>query len=506
IAGVRTFTNVEEGEARVVGGREAWPHSWPWQVLLTFANIPACGGAVLDQYWIVSAAHCFRRYSQESYWAAKVGKHDLTNDTESCQQTAKVAKIITHVNYNSVTKENDIALLKLQTPLMFDECVRPIPVWSGDSALVNKCTVTGWGFTSESGPRADRLQEANVTILDSNSCIKLYGGLIYSSMVCAGEMAGGVDACQGDSGGPLSCFTGTRYEVAGLVSWGVGCARALKPGVYTRVTLYIQWINSTMDVKNCGKAEVEPCKLDHGYVGLKSSASGEMRLVNVTEACPHSWPWQVSLQSEGTHYCSGTLIDERWVLTARHCRAEAGDMVALGAHDLDSMEIQQVPIKEVYSQPYDGSFPPLHDLALIYLSVPAPLGSSVNPACIQDEDLTFDQSSFCVTTGWGYKRLSDLSPDILYQARVSPLPEQACWSGWGQVFSSTVLLCTQPAASSSCLGDAGAPLLCQKNGQYYLAGMMALGLKRCDQMKPAIFTSLSSFQSWITDIMENEGQ
>lgn len=78
-----------------------------------------------------------------------------------------------------------------------------------------------------------------------------------------------------------------------------------------------------MQVKQCGHARVKPCRLDQGYVDFDSpDPSGELRLVNVTEACPHSWPWQVSLQNEDQHYCSGTLIDERWVLTARHCRVE----------------------------------------------------------------------------------------------------------------------------------------------------------------------------------------
>ncbi|XP_058273094.1 ovochymase-1 isoform X4 [Hemibagrus wyckioides] len=515
IAGVRTFTTEEGAEPRIVGGKEAWPHSWPWQVVLSFADMPACGGAIINENWIVTASHCFRRYSKESFWTVMAGKHDLENEKESSQQTSKVAKIINHEDYNGITKQHDIALMKLQTPLVFNKYVRPIPVWSGELPSLKRCTVTGWGSTTESGPRATKLQEVNITILETDTCLQFYGGVIRSSMMCAGEVTGGVDACQGDSGGPLSCFTGERFEIAGIVSWGVGCGRAKKPGVYTRVASYDQWISSNIDgmafryeIKStCGQAEVKPCNLDQGSIGFETSdPSGELRVVNLMEACPHSWPWQVSLQSEENHYCSGTLIDERWVLTARHCRAEAGDIVVLGAHDLNAVEVQRATVKAVYSQPYDGSYPPLHDLSLLYLSVPARIGSSVFPVCLSDEDWRFDQGLSCVTTGWGYRRSTPkVSPDVLYQAQVNPLSEQACWTGWGQVFSSNALLCTQSAASSSCLGDAGAPLLCQKNGRYYLAGIMALGLKRCDQQKPAIFTNLSRFRSWIDRTMTNEG-
>uniref|UniRef100_A0A3Q4G2P1 trypsin n=1 Tax=Neolamprologus brichardi TaxID=32507 RepID=A0A3Q4G2P1_NEOBR len=95
---------------------------------------------------------------------------------------------------------------------------------------------------SPDGPRVNRLQEVNVTILPSDTCNQYYLGRIRPSMFCAGKDEGGLDACQGDSGGPLSCFTGTRYELAGLVSWGVGCGRAKRPGVYTRVQQHVQWI------------------------------------------------------------------------------------------------------------------------------------------------------------------------------------------------------------------------------------------------------------------------
>ncbi|KAM9467946.1 ovochymase-1 isoform 2-T2 [Clarias gariepinus] len=244
--GVRTFRQKDKEEAgpRIVGGKEAWLHSWPWQVVLSCADVPVCGGAILNMYWILTASHCFRRNARESFWEVWAGKHDLDNDTESCQQNVKVAKIITHEDYNSITKQHDIALLRLHTPLVFDECVRPVSPWSGDLPSLKRCTITGWGSTTQGGPHANRLQEANITILKFDTCVRFYGGIIRPSMVCAGEMAGGLDACQGDSGGPLSCFTGTQYEVAGIVSWGVGCGHAQKPGVYTKVAFYIQWINS----------------------------------------------------------------------------------------------------------------------------------------------------------------------------------------------------------------------------------------------------------------------
>uniref|UniRef100_A0AAY4DM52 trypsin n=1 Tax=Denticeps clupeoides TaxID=299321 RepID=A0AAY4DM52_9TELE len=93
---------------------------------------------------------------------------------------------------------------------------------------------------------ASRLQEVNVTVLQPETCSMLYRGM-RQNMLCAGRLLGGVDACQGDSGGPLSCFDGDRYELAGVVSWGVGCGRQLKPGVYTNLHGYTDWITQTVE-------------------------------------------------------------------------------------------------------------------------------------------------------------------------------------------------------------------------------------------------------------------
>ncbi|XP_030004202.1 serine protease hepsin-like [Sphaeramia orbicularis] len=246
LAGIRSFLPEEELETRIIGGKVAWSHSWPWQACLQLTTIAACGGAIISPMWVVSAAHCFKRYKKASSWTVLAGKHDLDNPHENGQQTVGVSMIITHKAYNILTKENDLALLKLQQQLMFNEYVRPIDLWMAPLPMYSKCTITGWGSTRENGPRVPRLQEVNVTIMPSDVCNKYYAGRIRPSMFCAGKEGGGVDACQGDSGGPLSCYTGSRYELAGVISWGVGCGRARKPGVYARVQPHAQWISEVM--------------------------------------------------------------------------------------------------------------------------------------------------------------------------------------------------------------------------------------------------------------------
>ncbi|NP_956439.2 ovochymase-1 precursor [Danio rerio] len=515
LAGIRSFVPEDEvEESRIIGGKEAWAHSWPWQVSLQYNDVPTCGGAILDQLWVITAGHCFKRYKKPSMWNAVVGLHNLDNANESSRESIQVQKIFSHKNYNQKTNENDIALLKLQSPLVFSKFVRPIGVFNNDLPPLVTCTVTGWGSVTENGPQASRLQEVNVTVYEPQKCNRFYRGKVLKSMICAGANEGGMDACQGDSGGPLSCFDGERYKLAGVVSWGVGCGRAQKPGVYTTLYHYRQWMVSSMRGElaveadsdaQCGQAKMEPCRLPDGLAQVVSTENGAFKVENVSEACPNAWPWQASLQNDDTHYCSGVLVHPRWVLAPRHCLVKAGDVVVLGAHDLNFMSGQTVDVESVQSLSHNGRNRTVSDLSMIYLTVPARIGPLIFPVCITDKDdeLVNGDSSSCVTTGWGPRKATlDLQPEILHMARVKPLSEDTCRTGWGDGFNRQSHLCTHAAASTSCLGDSGAPLVCAKNGIYHLVGLTTWGSKKCQPQKPAVFTRVSAYHSWIQNYIK----
>ncbi|KAM6961593.1 ovochymase-1 [Tautogolabrus adspersus] len=503
LSGLRVFSPEQEAETRIIGGQEAWANSWPWQVSLRFSSMPACGGAIIGPLWVVSAAHCFKRYNKASFWTVLAGKHDLDNPHELGQQLVGVSMIISHHGYNPRTKECDLALLKLQQPLVFNSFVRPIDVWTSPLAPHRKCTITGWGSTRENGPRVNRLQEVNVTILPLDVCNQFYLGRMRPSMFCAGKEGGGADACQGDSGGPLSCFTGSKYELAGLVSWGVGCGRARRPGVYTKVQQHTDWMFHILKDR-CGQQPSSSCQRAPGLVALSMSQNGESSVENVSESCPFSWPWQVSLQSAGKHYCSGVLIHRRWVLTAKHCSVRAKEDVAvLGIHDLRFSSSQTIPVEEVFNLKEEGSFPPKSDLSLLRLSVPTRFSSNVSPLCVPDEDEDLDSSWSCVTTGWGSTRATgDISPDRLHQAGLILVNQTSCREKWAGLIGDSHI-CTHPAGSASCMGDQGAPLVCKKHGAYFLFGMVTWGSSRCDADKPAIFSRVSDYHSWISELTED---
>ncbi|RWS17092.1 uncharacterized protein B4U79_05994, partial [Dinothrombium tinctorium] len=245
---------------RIVGGLDALPGEWCWQVaLINSQNQYLCGGALIGAQWVLTAAHCITslvRNAEPIY--IRVGDYDLTAKyTSPRAQTLKVSTTYIHHNHNTQTLDNDIALLKMEFPVELSEsiCLVCLPARGTNAKAGKKCTVTGYGYTSESGPIALKVREAEVPIVDDQECSvkinvvteKLF--ILPTSSFCAGGEAGN-DACQGDGGGPLVCEVDGYYELTGLVSWGFGCGRQNVPGVYVKVSNFIGWINQIISVNN----------------------------------------------------------------------------------------------------------------------------------------------------------------------------------------------------------------------------------------------------------------
>ncbi|KAF7699179.1 ST14 transmembrane serine protease matriptase a [Silurus meridionalis] len=241
--------------SRIVGGQDAAEGEWPWQVSLHVKNsIHVCGASIISDRWIVTAAHCVQ--NEGKLKLAEAGSWEVYLGLHSQKQTDKAEKrylqrIIPHPNYNEFTFDYDIALMELDNPVTFKDTIRPICLPSSSYVFpVGKPVwITGWGATKEGGSGATVLQKAQVRIINSTVCDSLMNGQITSRMTCAGVLSGGVDACQGDSGGPLSSANSAgRMFLAGVVSWGDGCARRNKPGIYSTVPRFRAWIKENSGV------------------------------------------------------------------------------------------------------------------------------------------------------------------------------------------------------------------------------------------------------------------
>ncbi|XP_028430206.1 ST14 transmembrane serine protease matriptase a isoform X2 [Perca flavescens] len=241
--------------SRIVGGQDADAGEFPWQVSLHVkGSSHVCGATIISQRWLVTAAHCVQddaktRYSQPGTWEVYLGLHNQQTIGNAVVKR-NLKQIIPHPNYNKFTFDNDIALMELDIPVTYSDYIKPIclPAPQHDFPVGSTVWITGWGATREGGFAAKVLQKAQVRIINQTVCNSLMGGEITSRMLCAGVLSGGVDACQGDSGGPLSSPSGRGMFLAGVVSWGDGCARRNKPGIYTAVTKFRGFIKEKTGV------------------------------------------------------------------------------------------------------------------------------------------------------------------------------------------------------------------------------------------------------------------
>ncbi|XP_073340741.1 uncharacterized protein [Pagrus major] len=496
---------------KIVGGYECTAHSQPHQVSLN-SGYHFCGGSLVNENWVVSAAHCYK-----SRVEVRLGEHDIYRN-EGTEQFIRSARVIRHPNYSSYNINNDIMLIKLSEPATLNQYVQPVALPTKCAPAGTMCLVSGWGNTMSS-VSGDQLQCLDLPILSTRDCENSYPGMITDAMFCAGYLEGGKDSCQGDSGGPVVC----NGELQGVVSWGYGCAERDHPGVYAKVCLFNDWLETTMDTVWKGTGGEQGSSPDCGYkpgLQVKSShrqdhtatmrclvfvllvgaafALDDDKIVGGYECTAHSQPHQVSLNS-GYHFCGGSLVNENWVVSAAHCYKSRVE-VRLGEHHIEINEgtEQFISSSRVFRHPNYNSWNTDNDIMLIKLSKPATLNQYVQPVALPTS--CAPAGTMCKVSGWGNTMSSIADGDKLQCLNIPILSTRDCENSYPGMISDAMFCAGYlEGGKDSCQGDSGGPVVC--NGE--LQGVVSWGYGCAERDYPGVYAKVCIFNDWLENTMAN---
>lgn len=256
VGSARAATGSDGVQSKIVGGTVAPQGSWPYQaaILRAASADPSaaqfCGGTLIAPSWVLTAAHCLTGPAvPASAVNVAVGINDLRDITAT--DRIGVDSITISPGWDLTTREDDFALMLLETPSDQTPADLIAPGQESSTAAGQPGEIAGWGAISFGGPAPYQLLEAGVPFVSNADCATAYPNTSVpyfdpATMICAGNyVSGGVDTCQGDSGGPLMADVSGRRVLAGVTSWGFECARPGKPGVYARVASALSWIDAT---------------------------------------------------------------------------------------------------------------------------------------------------------------------------------------------------------------------------------------------------------------------
>ncbi|XP_070140488.1 transmembrane protease serine 9-like [Drosophila kikkawai] len=525
---------------RIVGGSDTSSFYTKYVVQLrrrssnSSAYAQTCGGCILDKDTIVTAAHCVYNRLAENFLV--VAGSDNIGSMDGV--VVRVEKLIPHELYNATTTDNDIALVKVtpSLPLATYAAMEAIELSTEEPKVGATATISGWGYTTEGGRSSNQLQQVTVPIVDSAKCQEAYYWRpISEAMICAGVSAGGRDACQGDSGGPLV----VNGKLAGIVSWGEGCARPNYPGVYANVAYFNEWITNTSAKSRPVISLIRTSRPDKSTesavtmcipqpqlimpfllllvlaIGVSSEGSvqPQPRIINGTTVDVARHPYIVSLryrrdvEDSYKHECAGVIYSEHVLLTAAQClhnlAAETKLLAVVGANTRTGPDGIIYPVANWTHHKNFDYYTADYDIGVLFLDTPLNLSHfGISKVGIRPERPAVGR--LATVAGWGYREEWGPSSNNLEQTQVPVVGTEQCNEIYGAGEVTERMICAgyvTEGGSDACQGDTGGPLVIDNQ----LVGLVSWGRGCARPNYPTVYTYVASFLAWIEEIIAAGG-
>ncbi|CAO1363856.1 unnamed protein product [Diamesa serratosioi] len=483
----------------IVNGTDAMIEEFPFMVSIRRDGNHTCGGSLLSESWILTAAHSHCIYQSDfTKYIIEYGTTEIS-DGPNGTRIARAAEFIVHEDYDDFTIENDIGLVRLADPVVWNIEFRVrLPMQGQSFQTGTPALLAGWGRIGTGMPISSILQKVDLQIYSSFDCANIHApGDILRTNICAGVEGGWKGQCSGDSGGPL-LVNGVQV---GVVSWSVKpCAIAPYPGVYTDVTHYIDWIQEkTVRMKSILAAVVILALLVASFVDAIPISPF---VVNGTDAQIDEFPFIVSFKLiNGIHNCGGSILNSMWVVTAAHCLTRPAenqtiqfDNTVVSSNGTNVIQVE----KCIQHSAYDPQNTLINDIGLIKLMEPISSQFSEFRVRLPLSGAYYKTGTPSVLAGWGYNATGGIAQKTLQKVNLQIFSASDCNAiHSNKIHNTNICGGVLEGGKGQCSGDSGGPMLVDG----VLVGIVSWSIKPCTIAPyPGVYTAVSHYIGWIKEM------